>query len=306
MFEVAKRWYYGGIGDLAAGVTFWILLSLPAVILAMVSALGQLDLVLGRNLGDEIQSDVTGFVERVFTSEASVITEAVDQLFSQRNSGLLTVSVALMLWTISRGFSGMIRALDGVYRVEEARSWYHTRVVALFLGLGSLMVSVPIVLLEFFVWANVDDGPMETILRVVSAVLILVTWASMIYHYGPSVRAKWRWDLPGALVAAVFWWTLTLGYQRYIDVVNGRNEVLSAIGAFLLALTWVWLAAQVLLIGAAVNAVLGEWLELDRSRPEWKIQEKILRTGEMKKIVVPDPPADAATQDPIAEPWGDG
>ncbi len=286
VFEIGKRWYYGGIGDLAAGVTFWILLSLPAVILAMVSALGILDSLLGRSLSTEIEADVTGFVERVFTSEADVIANAVDQLFAQQNSGLFTVSIALTAWTISRGFAGLIRALDGVYEVVDGRAWYHTRVVALVLGIGSLLVSVPIVLLELFVWTSFDGGPVETIFRFVVAVLILIAWASMLFHYGPSVHTKWRWDLPGAIVAAVGWWGLTVGFQRYIDVVNGRNQVLSAIGAFLLALTWVWVAAQVLLVGAAVNTHVGSLLGLDRNRREWKIPEKILRTGEIRKIVV--------------------
>lgn len=284
VFNVAKRWYYGGIGDLAAGVTFWILLSLPAVILAMVSALGVLDSFLGRSLSSEIEEDVTGFVERVFTSEAPSIANAVDELFAQQELGLLTLSVAFTLWTISRGFSGMIRALDGVYEVDESRAWYTTRVVGLILGLGSLLVSVPIVLLELFVWSRFPDGPIESILRTGVAVLILVSWASMIFHYGPSIRTKWRWDLPGAVVAATFWWILTVGYQSYIDIVSGRNEVLSVIGASLLALTWVWLAAQVLLIGAAVNVEVATVIGIERSRREWKLPE-VLRTGEMKKIV---------------------
>jgi membrane protein len=306
VFDVAKRWYFGGIGDLAAGVTFWILLSLPAVILAMVSALGVLDSLLGRSLSAEIEEDITGFVERVFTSEAPGIANAVDELFAQQELGLLTVSVALTLWTISRGFAGMIRALDGVYEVDDARAWYYTRIVALVLGLGSLLVSVPIVLLELFVWSRFPDGAIESILRSGVAVVILVFWASMIFHYGPSIRTKWRWDLPGSIVAAVFWWLLTVGYQSYIDVVSGRNGVLSVIGASLLALTWVWLAAQVLLIGAAVNVQVATLTGIERSRREWKIPE-VLRTGEMKKITAEAlPPRRPADPDRLTEVWGGG
>lgn len=305
VFDVAKRWYYGGIGDLAAGVTFWILLSLPAVILAMVSALGVLDALLGRSLSAEIEEDITGWVERVFTSDAPGIANAVDELFSQQELGLLTVSVALTLWTISRGFAGMIRALDGVYEVDDARAWYYTRIVALVLGLGSLLVSVPIVLLELFVWSRFPDGAIESILRSGVAVVILVFWASMIFHYGPSIRTKWRWDLPGSLIAAVFWWLLTVGYQSYIDIVSGRNGVLSVIGASLLALTWVWLAAQVLLIGAAVNVEVATRIGIQRSRREWKIPE-VLRTGEIKKITAESLPKARPTADPdrLTEVWG--
>lgn len=306
VWDVAKRWYFGGLGDLAAGVTFWILLSLPAVVLAMVSALGVLDSLLGRSLSIEIEEDITGFIERVFSSEAEGIATAVDELFAQQELGLLTISVALTLWTISRGFAGMIRSLDLVYEVENGRAWYYTRIVALILGLGSLLVSVPIVMLELFVWSRFPDGAIETILRAVVAVVILVFWASMIFHYGPSIRTKWRWDLPGSIVAAIFWWILTVGYQSYIDVVSGRNGVLSAIGASLLALTWVWLAAQVLLIGAAVNVQVATMIGIERSRREWQIPE-VLRTGEMKKIVASDErPGRRATDDPdrLTEVWG--
>ncbi len=295
VFEVGKRWYYGGIGDLAAGVTFWILLTLPAAILAMVSALGSLQGIVGENLSQEIEDDVIRFIEKVFSSEAGSVSDTVASLFDNQAGGLLTFSLAVSFWTISRGFSGLIRALDDVYKVEDGRAWYVTRFVGLVLGLGSMLISVPIVLLEFFVWSRVPNGAVEEILRSLSAVLILVTWASMIFHFGSSIRTKWRWDLPGALVAASFWWGLTNLFQYYVRLSRGSNQVLTTIGASLLALTWVWLAAQVLLIGAAVNNLLSERLGLDRHKRELKmIPEVIMRTGEMRKIVIggdsPNPP----------------
>jgi uncharacterized BrkB/YihY/UPF0761 family membrane protein len=137
------------------------------------------------------------------------------------------------------------------------------------------------------------------------AVLILVSWASMIFHYGPSIRTKWRWDLPGSIVAASFWWVLTVGYQSYIDVASGRNNVLTVIGASLLALTWVWLAAQVLLIGAAVNVEVATVIGIQRSRREWKLPD-VLRTGEMRKIVSSDNKAgrrDEKDADRLTEVW---
>ncbi len=286
VFEVGKRWYYGGIGDLAAGVTFWILLTLPAAILAMVSGLGQISAIIGQNLSDNVEDDVIDFVTRVLSSDNTAIRDTVSQLFDQNTGTLLTFSIAISFWTISRGFAGMIRALDDVYEVENGRPWYTTRVVALILGLGSLLVSVPIVLLESFVWSRLDGG-IEGPLRWLSGIMILVLWASMIFHFGPSIRTKWRWDLPGAVVAATFWWALTEGFRYYVDITQGRNEVLTTIGASLLALTWVWLAAQVLLIGAAVNTELGERLGLDRRRSEWKVAE-VFTTGQIKKIVVPE------------------
>ena len=82
--------------------------------------------------------------------------------------------------------------------------------------------------------------------------------------------------------------------------------MLSAIGASLLALTWVWLAAQVLLIGAAVNVQVATMTGIQRSRREWKIPD-VLRTGELKKITVPEGrPGRRKTDNPdrLSEVWG--
>jgi membrane protein len=294
--DVAKEWYYGGIGDLAAGVTFWILLTVPAAALALVSALGWLGAIVGTSLATEVQSDVSGFLERLFSTNSQRFANFVDELFSQQSGGLLTVSLALAFWTISRGFAGLIRALDGVYDVEEGRAWYHTRVVALILGLGTLIVAAPIVLLEVLFWSRYAI-PFEATLRSLVSVAILVLWASTIYHFGPAVRTKWKWDLPGAVVAAVMWWLLTLGYGYYVDLSSAGSDVVGTIGAFILALTWIWLAAQVLLIGAVVNSLLGDRLGINRAKRSWKINERIFRTGEMKRI-------DVDLEPPI--PTGDG
>ena len=287
VWDVARHWYYGGLGDLAAGVTFWIVLSLPAAVLALVSALGWLANIIGTELRDEVQEDVVAFAQRLFGNDANTLVDTIDQLFERQNSGVLTISLLFAFWTISRGFAGLLRALDGVYDVDDGRPWYITRVVALFLGLGSLLVSVPIVMLELFVW-NEYDLPLETTLEFASSVLILLIWAVSMYHFGPSVRTKWHWDLPGAGVAAVLWWLLTFSYRFYVDITSGGDQVLGALGAFILALTWVWLAAQALLIGASVNSLLGDRLKINRAKRSWRLNERIFRTGEMKKIVLPD------------------
>lgn len=294
VWDVAKQWYHGGLGDLAAGVTFWILLSMPALVLAMVSALGWLEGAVGQDFAVEIKSGVVDFFAQIFDNSGNEVTDLVASMFEQNNSGVLTFSILLAMWTISRGFAGLIRALDEVYDVDDGRAWYHTRVVALFLGLGTFLIAAPIAAMEIYVWPELDLGASESTLRSVAAVAILVLWASVIFYYGPATRSRWRWDLPGAVMAAVMWWGLSLGFGYYVDLINAADDnsasVTGAIGGGLLALTWIWLAAQVLLIGAAVNSVLGDRFGIDRGKRSWRLNERIFRTGEIKKVIIDDTP----------------
>ncbi|MFV0259483.1 MAG: YihY/virulence factor BrkB family protein [Acidimicrobiales bacterium] len=305
--EVARRWYYGGIGDLAAGVTFWILVSLPASILALLAALGSLDSWIGFGFRTEIETTVLDFVDRVFTEEASGIRDAVAGLFvGGANSSLLTVSLVVALWSISRGFAGLIRALNDIYLIEDRRPWYNDRIMAVVLGLGSLLVSVPLVLFERLMWDVFPDGVLERSLRGLVGMSILVGWAATVYHYAPASRTKWRYDLPGAITAAVMWWMLTEGFGFYVRISAGSNGVTAAVGAGLLGLTWLWLAAQVLLIGGTVNVVYAERRGISRTHRPWgEAQERIVRrTGEVRAVPpasVPVTPAPTGSR-PITRP----
>jgi len=277
--DVALRWYHGGVGDLAAGVTFWVLVSLPAAILALLAVLEQLKKAIDFGFSTEIEATVLNYVDRVFNGSEAV-TETVTALFRQDpDTGLLTVSLMVALWSISRGFAGLIRALDGIYEVVDTRSWYHTRVVAVVLGVGSMLISIPLVMLDRLVWLRMQDGPIEEFLRSILGVAVLVLWAAAIYHYGPSQKSLWRYDLAGAVVAAVGWWLLSIGFSWYVRVSAGTNEVTAAVGAFLLALSWVWLAAQVLLIGATVNHLYGKRRKITRQSRQWRITGRLPVVG---------------------------
>lgn len=300
--DVALRWYNERVGDLAASVTFWIVISLPALVLALLAVLGPLDNLVNVGFSNGIQAELDDFIARVFVDESEGVSSTVDGLFLEDNTGLAIVSLSLAIWSISRGFSGLIRALEDIYGIEDRRPWYHTRVVAVILGLGSILISVPLVLLEIYVWSGITDGFVESLLRGVLAVIVLVLWASIVYHYGPAERHRWRLDLPGAVVAAFLWWLLTFGFARYVQITSNANEVRAAVGAGLLALTWIWLAAQVLLIGGAVNYLIGERLGVQRGRRSWTINEVVTKsTGEIRKIVVPEREDGDITNDPRYE-----
>jgi membrane protein len=301
--DVALRWYHGRVGDLAASVTFWVLVSLPATVLALLAALGPLDDLFGFFIRDEgsgvefqsrIQSEVSEFMARVLTPEGDEIRETVTGLFNDTNAGLSAISAAFALWSISRGFAGLIRALEDIYDIaaNERRPWYITRVVAVLLGIGSVLIPVPLVALDQLVWSSLPSNPALQSLRIVTLVAVLILWASVVYHFGPAARSRWLHDLPGAIVAAILWWLLTIGFGQYVDLTlsaEGPDEVRAAVGVFLLAITWVWLAAQVLLIGGAVNYLLGERLGWRRSSREWSIPEMVTKsTGEIKRIITTD------------------
>lgn len=241
-----------GVFDLAASVTFWLLLSLPAALLAMLSSVS----LLGDDLTGELRTASLEFIERVFAEQADSLQESIDGLFDQNRPGILSASIAVAIFTLSRGFAGLIRGLDAVYDVEDTRNFAHARLLAVGLALGTLLT----VAVATALWSISGSANVVFPVRLAGALVVLILWSTTMFHIGPNLRTPWRYDLPGAVLSAIGWLGLSLGFGWYVRLLGGdqSNDVIGAAGALLLGLTWLWAACVVFLIGGELNQVVAD------------------------------------------------
>jgi len=90
------------------------------------------------------------------------------------------------------------------------------------------------------------------------SLLIAMSVLSIIYRVGRPGPQRWASVVPGAAVATVLWWVVSIAlgfYLRYVpySIVYGGLAV--AIGLMI----WMQLTATILLIGAAYNAELQQF-----------------------------------------------
>lgn len=239
-----------GLFDAAAGVAFWLILSVPAALLAVLSSVS----LLGDGLTADLQASINEFIDRTFTTESDTIRTAVDGLFDQSRPGVLSASVAVAVFTLSRGFAGLIRALDVAYDVEDGRRFIRLRATAIAMAVGTLATVAG----STSLWVLLREAGVPSAARAVIALTILIAWAATLFHVGPHHRTPWRYDLPGAVLTAIGWLVVSLGFGWYVRFAASGNEIVGAAGTALLALTWLWLACLVFLIGAELNEILAE------------------------------------------------
>lgn len=241
-----------GLFDVAAGVAFWLLLSLPAALLAGLSSVS----LLGDELTVDLQDATNEFIARVFADQATDLQQSVDSLFVDSRPGVLSASIAVAVFTLSRGFAGLVRGLDEVYDIEETRNFIYTRAVAIGIAIGTLLT----VAASTALWAAGGDAGVPILLRLIAAFLVLIAWSATMFHIGPNHHTPWRYDVPGAAFAAVGWLLLSAGFGWYVQLLGGEgsNDVIGAAGALLLGLTWMWLACVVFLIGGELNQILAD------------------------------------------------
>jgi membrane protein len=252
--DVVTEYRRDGVGDLAASITFWTILSVPAAVLALVSALSSLESVVGAGVSADVQRKVEQFITDTFADSAT-LNATVNDLFDSSSAGVATIATLVALFTLSRAFAGLIRALDTAYEVDEGRPWWYVRIVAIGLGLSTIVV----VATGATVLALLPILPFDGLVRWLTPVGVLaalVVWAATLFHIGPNHRTPWRYDVPGAVVTTVGWVAASQSFALYVRLAGSGNEVQTSVGAILLALSLMYVLSIVLLVGAELNDVL--------------------------------------------------
>jgi membrane protein len=168
------------------------------------------------------------------------------------------------LWASWSGASGVIAAINSAYREEESRTFAKRAALALIIAIGTgvfLLVALTILAL---VPLLVESSPVMTAVGPavrlarwpVLAILCAICLATL-YRYAPDRRrAKWRWLLPGAVAGTAVWLSASAAFSLYAASVQSYQHAFGALGSFMLLLTWSYLAAFAVLLGAELNAEL--------------------------------------------------
>jgi membrane protein len=252
--DVVEEYQKDRIGDLAASITFWTLLSIPATILALLSMVSSIETIVGTDIADNIEQTAVDFVNDTF-ADSETLENAVSELFAGSNAGVATAATLVALYSLSRGFAGLIRALDEVYEVTEGRSWWRVRIAAVGIGLTTIVIVAAAATVIALLPQLPGGTPVQLLVAPIS-VLGLVVWAMVLFHLGPHHRSPWRYDLPGAIITTIGWVLATQGFAVYVRVSADGNQLQSTVGAVLLGLTLIHLLSIVMLVGAEVNDVL--------------------------------------------------
>lgn len=250
------------IGLIAAGVGFYGFLALVPLLGAMVLSYGLIadpQTVIGdmRQLTSVMPADAAKLI-------ADQLLNVVQASDGKKGFGLL-LALGLALFGARNGAGAVITALNVAYEETEKRSFI--RVNALALGITAAAVAVALLatvaiaalghLEDLLPWA---PDALVAVGKIVSYLVLLLAAAgaaATLYRYGPSrQQARWAWLTPGSLLAAVGWLLLTLGFGIYVANFGNYNATYGSLSAVVVLLTWLYLSAYLLLLGAELNSEL--------------------------------------------------
>ncbi len=256
--------------DLAASLTYYMVLALFPALLALVSIVGLF------GLGDAVTSTMTDLIGKAAPENATkTITSVIDGLSSSSGAGLVfIIGLAGALWSASGYVKAFGRAMNRIYEIEEGRPFWKlipsqllvTLIVVILAAAGLVMLVVSGPIAETLGSAVGLGSTAVTVWNIAKwpvLALIAVVIIALLYHSTSNVeQPKFRWVSLGAVIALVVLGIATVGFAFYVTNFGSFNATYGTIGGVIVMLLWFWISNISLLFGAEFDAELERGREL--------------------------------------------
>ena len=251
----------------AAALTYFGILSLFPMLLALVSVLGVIGPSAIQPLLDNLGSLAPGPAKDILQN---VLTSL------QSNKGgstiALIIGVVLAIWSASGYISAFMDASNNVWDVPEGRPIW--KKIPVRLGVTVILL----VLLTITAMAVVFTGPLaqkagdiiglgNTFVTVWGIAkwpvlfLIVSFMISLLYWACPNVKQPgFPWFTPGGILAVLLWIGASALFALYVAKFSSYNKTYGSLGGVIVFLTWLWITNIIVLLGAEFNS------EMERSR----------------------------------------
>jgi len=256
---------------LAAEIAFWVLLSTPALLLAIIAAAG----VIGGTIdgGDWQQQFLNRAVEvsRIALTDQTintVVRPVLEQLLEGGGLGLISGSFLAAIWTASRAMKVILATLAIVNDREGHRKGWQDRLLGFAITLAALLIGIVLLPLliagpnlgdQIVEWADIELELFADAWRQLywPVVVVLGTLTiALLYHVGVPGRTRLRHELPGAATATAVWLLGSGGLRLYGTWILDADSVYGSLAGPIVLLLWLWLTGFAVLLGAQLNSQL--------------------------------------------------
>lgn len=254
-----KRSGEDNMGIIAGGVTYGVLLALFPGLAALVSVYGLI------SDPAELQQQINA-MSGLIPAEAQKLIGAELQQLTAHPKGALGIGVVvgflIALWSASRGVSALITAVNIAYEEKETRGFIKFNLLALALTIALIiggLVAIGLIAGVPAIVSALDLGAITRwlvfILEWPVLIVLMMLMLAVLYRVAPNRDApQWRWLSPGAVAATLLWTIASVLFTVYVTNFGSYDKTYGSLGAMIILLTWLYISAYLVLLGAEINA----------------------------------------------------
>jgi len=187
----------------------------------------------------------------------------------QHPVSILTTTSLITLWTASGVMISWMEGFRRCYELPKTWGLVKERLIAFLLVVFALVPMTFATLLvavgskietRILSYLDPDFSPYILLLwgstRWLIATLTSISVVALIYHHGVPRTQPWHSVIPGATLATILWFSVTVGFRSYLSHFGNFATIYGSLGVAMALLVWMYLISLVVLIGAEFNALL--------------------------------------------------
>ena len=207
----------------------------------------------------------TGLQVEIFTDLVSELVPGALSAYVGSSATVLSVSALAALWSASRGMYSFLTGLNSIYKVQENRGYFRTRILSVAYTFAFLIVLVLTLVLHVFgsdLLQHLSFLPIPQFLinlldmrMFVLLVLQTALFATM-FMVLPNERNRFRDSLPGALLATIGWQIFTNLYSIYNQKFTAYASIYGSVYVVALGMLWLYFCICIVFYGGILNLKL--------------------------------------------------
>ncbi|WBL27226.1 YihY/virulence factor BrkB family protein [Zunongwangia sp. HGR-M22] len=180
--------------------------------------------------------------------------------------GLLSFSFILSIFLMTNGVNAIFTGFEFSYHTKLKRSLVKQYIVAIGVSLilAFLLLITVIVMVyatyaiedlsEYGLIANNESG--TVVVKYLAFVVLIYIAVATLYYFGTKEARQARFFSVGAFFTTILIMLTSFLFGLYIENFSNYNELYGSIGALLILMVYIWLNANILLLGFELNASL--------------------------------------------------
>jgi membrane protein len=192
----------------------------------------------------------------------SVITNAVNRVFTHQAVLWATLGGALALWQVSGAVRAVMGALGRIYGAQSQRAfikrYYISFVLSIEVGVSFVMVGACL-LFAPFLWNEHHDLGSELLAGVVrwTLVIALLLFAvGVLVRHAPGRAQTLPWVSLGAGIVIASWVLVSLGFSFYLNDIASYQSIFGGLAFLIVALAYLYISTIVFLFGTQLDAII--------------------------------------------------
>ncbi|MBR2786884.1 MAG: YihY/virulence factor BrkB family protein [Clostridia bacterium] len=200
------------------------------------------------NIMPENMTDVTiGIIQEVYSKSIETIS----------------MSAIFVLWSARRGFYALSKGLQNVYETHKEYNFLWLQIKSIILTIIFVIAIVSALLISVFgnsmlqfvqIKFNISSD-IANIFHFSKAGMYFVLFIIFVlmYRFVPGHKMKIKKQIPGAIVATIGWYIISLIFSTYLENFKGFSLMYGSLTTIVLTMMWVYFSMYIILIGAEIN-----------------------------------------------------